>query len=567
VRLEAWYVPAEGGAGTMRLRLVNTGAADIADFQLTLTSIVPLDPAPPTCLVGRRSGCHVLAPPAGTVLGPGDVWEVTATCGHRPRHANDGPASAFVTLADGSMLVVRTGPTARVEVGAAPAAAYRADGVVARAALEAVARRDARLHPHQPAVLAESGAEVVRATIATSLADDAFRLEPTESGWSVEAGSPAAVERALTTLVRAARSGSPVPVGEHAAVHRWRGLHVDVARQFLPPADVEWLIDLAAWHGLNRLHLHLTDDEAWRFPVTAYPALTELGAWRGAGLPIPPLLGSGAEAYGGWYERASIAAWHERAGAAGIVIVPEIDLPGHSFAALAAVPELADRDDTSGAVSVQHFVDNVLDAGVAATWPFLDAVFGELADAFSSPWLHLGGDEVPSGAWSGSPAAQRWAAARDLTGSQQIGLAFARDVIALVRATTGRDVGVWQEAADAMMPGEGYVVGWRSAAGCRALAAAGHDVVAAPAETLYLDMAASPDWHEPGMSWAGHTPVADVAAFDATEGWDAAERERLLGVQACMWTEHVHDRPMLERLLLPRLTAFADAAWPAPSGR
>ena len=565
MRLESWYVPAEGGAGTMRLRLVNTGRATVADFQLTFTSIVPLDPAPPVCLVGRRSGCHVVAPPAATVLAPGAVWELTATCGHRPAHANDGPASAYVTLGDGTIVIVRTGPARRVAVGQQAPGTYRPDGELAASAAAAVGARDARLHPERTPVLTSAGSESVQAQIVGGLDAEAFRLVPEGGGWTVEAGSLVAVERALTMLVRTTRCDVQVAAGVSAAAHGWRGLHVDLARQFLPPADVEWLIDVAAWHGLNRLHLHLTDDEAWRFPVDGYPALTAVGAWRGAGLAVPPLLGSGAEPYGGCYDRATIASWHERAAPSGLVIVPEIDLPGHCFAALAALPHLVDREDTSGAVSVQHFVDNVLNPGVDATWPFLEAVFGQLADAFPSPWLHLGGDEVPTGAWTGSPAAQRWAARRGVGGSHEISVAFMGDVISLVRSLTGRAVGVWEEAAEALAPGDGYVVGWRSAAACRALAAAGHDVVAAPAQALYLDMATSPDWDEPGMSWAGHASVADVAAFDASAGWTDAERQRLLGVQACLWTEHVHDRPTLERLLLPRLAAFADAAWPAPS--
>ena len=385
----------------MRLRLVNTGRDAVAGFELTFTSVVQLDPAPPARLVGRLSGCHVVAPPAGFVLEPGRVWELTATCGHRPGHANDGPASAYVTLADGTVLAVEVGSAHRVTVGAAAPATYRADGHTAAAALAAVAARDSRLHPYRPVVLGSTGEHAVAATIDDSMPEASFRLSEAGGGWLIEAGSPLAVERALTVLSRAARDDVPPPVGEHVARHEWRGLHVDLARQFLPAADVEWVIDVAAWHGLNRLHLHLTDDEAWRFPVVGYERLTDVGAWRGRGLAVPPLLGSGAAPYGGVYDRTDIARWHELAGSAGITIVPEVDLPGHSFAALAAVPELADPEDTSGARSVQHFVDNALNPGVDATWPFLEAVFGSLADAFSSPWLHLGGDEVAPGAWVG----------------------------------------------------------------------------------------------------------------------------------------------------------------------
>jgi hexosaminidase len=314
------------------------------------------------------------------------------------------------------------------------------------------------------------------------------------------------------------------------------------------------LIDVAAWHGLNRLHLHLTDDEGWRVPVDGYPQLTDVGAWRGHDLPIPPLLGSGSEPYGGWYDLDEIRAWVRAADDAGVVIVPEVDLPGHCFAALAAIPELADPDDTSGAVSVQSFVDNVLNPGVPGWRPFVEAVFGSLADLFPSPWLHAGGDELPPGAWSGSPAAQR--AGAD-------GTSFLGELVELVIASTGRKVGVWQEAAEAgaLHPDDGYVVGWKSAADCRRLAAGGFDVVASPAEVYYLDMAADTDWHAPGMSWAGHSAVADIEAFDVTSEWAASERANLLGVQACMWTEHVRDRPAMERLMFPRLAAFAGSAW------
>jgi hexosaminidase len=572
VRLESWYVPAGGGAGSMRLRLVNDGDVAVGDFELTFTTVVQLDPAPPARLVGRRSGCHVVAPPPGTCLSPGEGWELTATCGHRPAHANDGPASAFLTHADGTLVDVVTGIARRVVVGPPAPLTFRAapNSDIAGEAVAAVAARDERLHPYRPAVFTSTGEREVAATIDESLRVDSFAIEEAGDGWAVTAGSPVALQQAMTALVRAARGGDgggPVPVGRWAAMHEWRGLHVDLARRFFPAADVEWLVDVAAWHGLNRLHVHLTDDEAWRIPVPGHPALTEVGGWRGAGRPIPALLGSAADAYGGAYSWDDVARWHARAAETGLVLIPEIDVPGHCFAALAAQPSLVDPDDTSGARSVQHFADNVLNPGVAGTWPLLEEAFGALAEHFPSPWLHLGGDEVAAGAWSGSPLARAWGAARGAGTFQQLGAAFLREVIALVRRTTGRRVGVWQEASEsgAMEPDDGYVVGWKSSEASRRLAAAGYDVVSSPAEAYYLDMAASPDWYEPGTSWAGHTSSADIAAFDPTAGWSAAERTRLLGVQACLWTEHVPDRPTMERLLFPRLTAIATAAWPGPS--
>jgi hexosaminidase len=570
LRLEAVYLPADDGPGRMRLRLVNTGRAPLAGFRLALTSVVQLTPEPraPTRLVTRTSGYHELAPPADFELPPGDVWDVGAlVCGHRPDHANDGPASAFVILADGSTRPVRVGATGvavtiRVGPSAPPALRLDGGGDVAASAWAVAAACERRLFPDDDVVLGETGA-AVDAAVDETWPPEAFVIVGRGDRLEVTAGSAATLRMAFLTLARRHRVGEHGDELRQVPVHEWRGLHADLARQYFPAVDVERLIDVAAWHGLNRLHLHLTDDEAWRVPIAAYPALTELGAWRGHGLPIPALLGSGADPSGGAYTTGDIGRWVRRAADLGIEVVPEIDLPGHCFAALAAVPELRDPADTSGAVSVQHFVDNVLVPGLPSTAPFLEAVFGELADLFPAPWLHLGGDEVPAGAWSGSPAAEHYASEQGLAGTDAIAAAFMADVIALVRTATGRQVGVWQEAAEcgALRPDDGYVVGWKSSADCRRLAAAGYQVVAAPAEVYYLDMASDGEWRSPGASWAGRTSLADIEAYDVAGGWTTTERAHLLGIQACLWTEHVHDHATLVELLHPRLDAIAASAW------
>jgi hexosaminidase len=567
LRLDASYVPGDGDGGTMWLRLVNGGRETLERFRLALTSVVQLTPASDAAtLAARTSGYHELSPPAGLVLAPGDVWETgPLRCGHRPGHANDGPASSFVILADASTRAVDTGRTAATEpvrVGreGSPPLGLSTDGDVVRSAWAIAAECEGRLFGS--AVLGESGGDPVTASVDTGRPPDSFTID----GAHVAAGSEQALVTAFLTLARARRDVAD-PTGVHVPVHGWRGLHVDLARQFIPAVDVGWLIDRAAWSRLNRVHLHLTDDEGWRFPVGGYPALAEVGAWRGHGLAIPPLLGSGPEPYGGAYTAGDIHGWVARARALGIEIVPEVDLPGHCFAALAAVPELRDPADSSGAASVQHFVDNVLVPGLPSTGPFLTAVFGALADLFPGPWLHLGGDEVPPGAWAGSPAAAAFARERGVDGTDAIAAAFMGDVIRLVRTATGRHVGVWQEAAEsgALQPEDGYVVAWRSSTDSRRLAAAGFDVVAAPADVYYLDMAEDGEWESPGASWAGSTSVAEIEAYDPTAGWTATERAHLLGVQACLWTEHVHDRATLIELLLPRLDAIAASAWTSDS--
>lgn len=568
-RLESWYVPERGGPGTMLLRVVNVGRDPLADVTLSFDSVVQLTPSTDAAaLVGRRSGHHELALPTGLVVGAGEVWESgPLTCGHRPAHANDGPVGAYLRHGDGTVEPVRTSPTVRVGgdhawlapvPGGRPASTDDPDVLAAWTTAVALER-----HVFAgPRLLDDPDGVTVTASIDPTLGAETYDIDAAAT--TIVAGSRVALQWALLTIGRARRARVDVPAGRTSPMRSWRGLHVDLARQFFPATDVEWVIRLAASRRCNRVHLHLTDDESWRLPVAAVPALTDVGAWRGDGLPIPPLLGSGPAPFGGRYTADDIAAWVALADEVGVELVPEIDLPGHCFAALAAVPALLDPADTSTASSVQYFSNNTLNPGVAATWAFLESVFAAVAEAFGGRWLHLGGDEVAAGSWSGSPAATCWAAERRLDGSStSIERAFMAEVIDLARRVTGGRVGVWQEAAEsgALAPGDGYVVGWKSAEDCRALAAAGHDVVVAPAEHYYLDMAAEGDWFEPGTSWAGHASVAGIEAYDPTAGWSAEERSRLMGVQACIWTEHAPDRPTLERLLLPRLDAIADAAW------
>jgi hexosaminidase len=445
-----------------------------AGARLALTSIVQL--AGPE-LVHREGSYHEFAF-AGRVL-------ADLAVGHRPRHANDGPLSAFLILPDGTTDPVHVAPMSSTTA------------------------------PRTAPVIAEP-------------------LDAPELDF---AGEPA---------------------------YRFRGLHIDLARQWFEPSVVLRLIDACVARHLTHLHLHLTDDEAWRLPVRGYPALTEIGGTRGYGLPLGPMLGGGPAPVGRAYTEAEIGEWVARATESGVVLVPEVDLPAHNHAALTALPELRDPDDTSGAVSVQFFTDNVLVPGLPATQPFLEAVVDTLAALFPhSPHLHIGGDEVPEGAWSGSPVVARLRAEHGLATTREVEAHFHRHLVHLVRERADRRIGAWQEAAESggVQPGDGYVVGWRRAEDCRALAAAGYDVVVAPGEAYYFDMAVDDEWDTPGMSWAGSTSLADVRAFDPTSGWSAEERSRVLGVQACLWTELVPDEATLWNRLLPRLDAFAERAW------
>ena len=252
-----------------------------------------------------------------------------------------------------------------------------------------------------------------------------------------------------------------------------------------------------------------------------------------------------------------------RAADLGIELIPEIDVPGHWYATIAALPELFDRGDTGTVESVQYFRSNVLNPGLPATRPFLESVFGEVAELFPGSRIHIGCDEVVTGAWDASPAARRWAADHGLAGHAAIEKAFVAEIVDIVRKSTGRGLGAWQEAAEfgGLRPGDGYVVGWRESEVCRTLAEEGYEVVASPAAAYYLDMAEGPDWHLPGHFWAGNVTSDVIASYDPTAGWDESSKARLMGIQASLWGEHVTDRRTLRAMLLPRLDAFGEAGW------
>ena len=431
-------------AGTLRssyddiARRVTLGfdaAVDLAaGWRLAFTSLPQLTPVDTDSieLVERLASFHLVAMTEPAPSGAGASWEIgECEVSHRARHANDGPVSAYVVTADGSTIDVdvapMTGPAALtparpsvhdLEVAAAPDdrptllpypthVAITDDTATVATTARLVSFEDgadvawsavADLAERRGApVLTDDGIAAVAARLDARLGAAAYRMLVDDGAVEVTAGDLDGFLHAFVTLAQWLPSGLPTAARVvDRPRYAWRGVHLDVARQWFEPDVVERLIDDAAWRKLSRVHLHLTDDEAWRLPVAAYPALSEIGGRRGHGLPIPPLLGSGAAPTGRAYTNDEIARWVERADRLGVVLVPEIDLPGHLHAALTAMPELRDPDDTSEAESVQYFEDNVLVPGIAATHRFVDHVVDADPALYpKSPSIQVGCDDVP----------------------------------------------------------------------------------------------------------------------------------------------------------------------------
>jgi hexosaminidase len=610
LRLCSDWAPTHGEAGTLTLTLNNLSDRPLENFQLAFTSHVQLrshDELSGARLLEQISGYHVIAPPAGFVLTSGATWSITVHgLNYAPRHYSAGLRSAYIILADGATISVEAIPTtrkresgmprleatssSRLPQGALPVSIFpypqkidiagQRDTVGALYSVEATGEAQAafgaaaalarRLFPSGPQLFGQAGKIACLARHAT-MPEEGYRIDFAPGVVTLLAGGQKGFFYGYVTLgqiLRAARNQTgefSFPLtGEIVDAPRfsWRGMLLDVARQVWRMDDLLRILDLLAWRKLNRFHLHLSDDEGWRLDIPGYPQLVDVAAWRGHGRAIPPLLGSPPEPYGIVYSPADIAQLTRRAEQLSVTIVPEIDIPGHNFAVLQAIPELRDPSEIGVYRSFHGFPSNALNPAVRTTYDFMQTVFDELARLFPSPWIHIGGDEVPEKAWLGSPLARALMQDHGWNHVVQLQSHFLRRVQEMLRRL-GRRTGAWEEAAlgGGIDVRDSYLVAWQKSESGIALAEQGYDVVLAPAEAYYLNMAQSDDWWDPGASWGGTLPLERIYAYDPGGSWPKQIQARLLGVQACLWSEQLDDRRLFDRLAFPRLSAIAESAW------
>lgn len=343
----------------------------------------------------------------------------------------------------------------------------------------------------------------------------------------------------------------------------WRGVHLDVSRHFMPMPFLLRLVDLAALHKLNMLHLHLTDDQGWRVPIPKHPRLTEVGAWRRES----PLghgrdrVGDGVP-HGGFYTHADLAELVGYAAERHVTVVPEVDMPGHMVAAIAAYPELGNTGEEREVLAHWGISRHVLNLE-EPTLQFCRDVIDEVADIFpGGGWFHIGGDECPTVEWEESTTARTLMAAEGMTDPRQLqGWFNAR--IAEHLGGIGRTVIGWDEILEGGAPEGSVVMSWRDEAGGVAAAEAGHDVVMTPQQWLYLDWAYADDPAEP-LAICPAISVERVYGYDPVGSVPPEKRHHVLGAQANLWTEYVPTPEHAEYLYFPRLCALSEVVWSDP---
>jgi hexosaminidase len=399
-------------------------------------------------------------------------------------------------------------------------------------------------------------------TTDTSLPAEGFRLTVEPTGVRIESSDPAGAfygTQALRQLIgpsafRAVNIHSgqyklPCGVVEDWPRFPWRGCLLDVARHFMPKAGVLRFLDLMAAHRLNVLHFHLTDDQGWRLEVPAFPRLTEVGAWRAGswvGRPPDGTQGHDGRPHGGYYTVDDLREIVAYAAERHITVVPEIDVPGHSQAAIAAYPWLGATGEPLDVLTRWGVNPNILSVQ-NRTLDFYRCVLTHVANIFPGKVICVGGDEVPTEQWANDPRTVARAAELGLSSVDEMrGWFLGQLVIHL--ASLGRRTMAWDDACP--LPSGTLIGAWLST---EALAA-GHDVVLCPEEHVYLDHRQSDHPDEP-------IPVGYLRTLADVYAYEPLESPQVLGAQAQLWTEHLDNPRRVDYAAFPRLAAFAEVVW------
>jgi hexosaminidase len=393
---------------------------------------------------------------------------------------------------------------------------------------------------------------------------EAYELDITPRRITVSATSAAGLFYGAVTLWQLLPIGGdtrriPAQMIHDAPAYAWRGLMLDSARHFQSPVFIRSMIDWMAWHKLNVLHWHLTDDQGWRLDIRKYPRLTSVGAWR-----VEP---SGAR-YGGFYTRAEVRDIVRFAAARHVQIVPEIDMPGHATAAIAAYPALG----VAGSASAAH--SNSAALSVSANWGvlthlfnlepqtfgFIENVLDEVLQLFPSPLIHIGGDEAVKDEWKASPQVQARAAQLGIHDADALQAYFTQRIGRYLAARGRRIVG-WDEILRPGLRKDAVVMSWHGVSGAHTAALSGNDAVLAPDPALYFDHRQSTLPTEP----PGRLDVIsleDVFRFEPRDATlSSGQQHHVLGIQANLWSEHMQTEERVQWMALPRAAALAEVGW------
>ena len=348
----------------------------------------------------------------------------------------------------------------------------------------------------------------------------------------------------------------------------YRGVMLDCARHYFPVKFVKQFIDLIAMHNMNVFHWHLTDDQGWRIEVKKYPDLAKIGSVR-----EKTVLGHNSDVfddtpYGGYYTQEEAREIVKYAADRFITVIPEIDMPGHMIAALAAYPDMGCTGGPYKVCQIWGVMPDVLCLGNEKTYQFCEDVLSEMMDIFPSEYIHLGGDETPNVRWKECPKCKALMAKENLTPGKLQGY-FTNRIEKFVNSKGRRIIG-WDEILDGDINQSATIMSWRGTAPGARGAKMGHDVIMSPSSHVYFDYyqtrQGESQWEEP-LLIGGNLPIERTYSLEPVpEGADAETASHIIGVQGNLWTEYIAGPSLAEYQVLPRMGALSEVQW-RPQGQ
>ena len=405
---------------------------------------------------------------------------------------------------------------------------------------------------------------------------ESYQMKVTGDGITITGPTEAGVFYGIQSL----RKSLPVAVGADISMPAveindaprfgYRGAHFDTSRHFFTVDEVKTYIDMMALHNINRLHWHLTDDQGWRIEIKKYPRLTEIGSIRketGIGASRTEFDG---KPYGGFYTQDEIREIVKYAQERYVTVIPEIDLPGHMLAALAAYPELGCTGGPYEVACHWGVFPDVLCLGNEKTYEFLEGVLSEVIELFPSKYIHIGGDEAPRTRWEMCPKCQGLAKKEGLRTDRKHStevwfLCYCLLCFERYLNERGRQIIGWDEILEGDVAPNATVMSWRGIRGGIKAAKLKHDVIMTPNDYMYFDYYQSDDKAQEPLAMGSGVTVEKVYGFEpvATE-LEEEEKKYILGVQANVWTEYIATPEHVEYMMVPRIAALAEVQWMMP---
>ena len=363
-----------------------------------------------------------------------------------------------------------------------------------------------------------------------------------------------------------------IPAGEIKDEPRfsYRGMHLDVGRHFFPKEFMKKYIDLLALHNMNTFHWHLTDDQGWRIEIKKYPKLTEIGSQRSR-----TVIGRNTQEYdntpyGGFFTQEEAKEIVKYAQERYITVIPEVDLPGHMLAALAAYPEMGCTGGPYEVCPRWGIFEDVLCIGNDQTMQFLEDVMSEIIEIFPSKYVHIGGDEAPRTRWEKCPKCQARIKAEGLKADKNHTAEDRLQSYCMTRIeeflnSKGRQIIGWDEILEGDVAPNATVMSWRGMEGGIKAAQLGHDVIMTPTSFCYFDYYQTADTKDEPLGIGGYVPIEKVYSLEPVPAALTEEQSKhILGAQANLWTEYIHSSEHVEYMVLPRMAALAEVQWTQP---